>query len=204
MSKLLAEFGTSFRAGESIFKEGDPAESLYMVHSGRVEISKGVDETKKILKVIGEAEFFGEMAVISTSPRSATATALEDCKLIVMDRFSFQQAVRDNHHFAISIIRLLTDRLRETSEDFAALNIKSKTHAVYSQLMEKALQGNRDKSGKYLLISREKFVHDLILTLDISHKEIQFILSHLEAEGKIASKKDAKMRTWLAVRLYSA
>jgi CRP/FNR family transcriptional regulator, cyclic AMP receptor protein len=68
----------SFKAGDVIFREGDPATELLVVKSGTVEIRLG----KHLLGTLGERSIFGEMALIDKGPRSATAAALTDATLI--------------------------------------------------------------------------------------------------------------------------
>lgn len=62
----------SFKAGAIIFREGDPAEELYVIKSGKIEIRLG----NRVLDTLPERSIFGEMALIDASPRSATAVAL--------------------------------------------------------------------------------------------------------------------------------
>ncbi|MBP6993261.1 MAG: cyclic nucleotide-binding domain-containing protein [Spirochaetes bacterium] len=71
-----------------MFRENDPADVMYMIHKGKVLISKGADSFDEIIQVLGE------MAVINEMPRSASGVALEDCLLIKMDRVSFPSCER--------------------------------------------------------------------------------------------------------------
>src|SRR6266436_2301970 len=64
----------SFKAGDVIFRQGDPAEDLYIVKSGKVEIRLG----NRLLDTLPELSIFGEMALIDRSPRSATAVNRRD------------------------------------------------------------------------------------------------------------------------------
>ena len=68
----------SFKAGDVIFRQGDPAEELFIVKSGKVEIRLG----NRLLDTLPELSIFGEMALIDKSPRSATAVAATDATLV--------------------------------------------------------------------------------------------------------------------------
>ncbi|HPV43838.1 MAG TPA: cyclic nucleotide-binding domain-containing protein, partial [Spirochaetota bacterium] len=116
MSKLVKYFGVNFKKGDYIFREGEAADVMYMIHKGKVQISKGMGTFDEKIRILGEGEFIGEMAVINSMPRSANALAVEDCVLIKMDRESFDKTVQKNHEFSVSVIQLLSDRLRETDE----------------------------------------------------------------------------------------
>ncbi|MCP4136346.1 MAG: cyclic nucleotide-binding domain-containing protein [bacterium] len=121
MSKLFDHYGSTYKKGDYIFREGDSANYLYMIHEGRVQITKKAGGMEKEINILEEGEFFGEMAIINFKPRSANARAVIDCKLIRMDRESFYNSVKDNNQFAVTVIQYLSDRLRETDEELTAL-----------------------------------------------------------------------------------
>jgi len=98
----------SFKAGEVIFKEGDPAEELFIVKSGSVEIRFG----NRLLDTLPERSIFGEMALIDRSPRSATAVASTDATLVPVGEKQFLFLVTRTPHFALNVMRVLAQRLR--------------------------------------------------------------------------------------------
>src|SRR3954467_14242196 len=74
-------------AGQTLFQTGDPGESLYVVHSGEVELYiKDTAGQKIVLTIARVGELFGELALLDSGPRSATAIALTDAGLLVLDR----------------------------------------------------------------------------------------------------------------------
>lgn len=74
-------------AGETLFKTGEPGESLYVVRSGEVELFvKDTAGQKILLTIVGANEVFGELALLDRSPRSATSVALMDSELLELDR----------------------------------------------------------------------------------------------------------------------
>ena len=80
-----------FQALKLIFAEGDHGEEAYRVIEGSVEISLQRDRQKLILAILGTGEAFGEMAMIESRPRSATARALEPTTIEVIERQDFQK-----------------------------------------------------------------------------------------------------------------
>jgi CRP/FNR family cyclic AMP-dependent transcriptional regulator len=102
------------RSGEVLFKEGAQGDEMYLIRSGKIRIVKDLEGTKKTLAVIGEGEFFGEMALLDKRPRSAAAIAETDAKLIIVDRNAFLSSVNKNP-FIKYIIETLTTRLRKTN-----------------------------------------------------------------------------------------
>jgi CRP-like cAMP-binding protein len=111
----LSKFRQSYRKSEVIFREGSTGSEMYLIHSGRVLLSVRQDETREVpLVVLNPGDFFGEMALVDDSPRSATASAVEDnTELIVMDRARFLFMVRQQPEFALSLMHTLCRRLRD-------------------------------------------------------------------------------------------
>jgi CRP/FNR family cyclic AMP-dependent transcriptional regulator len=116
MEKVNESIGyeKQLRSGEVLFKEGAPGDEMYLIRSGKIRIVKDLEGTKKTLAVIGEGEFFGEMALLDKRPRSAAAIAETDAKLIIVDRDAFLSSVNKNP-FIKYIIETLTTRLRKTN-----------------------------------------------------------------------------------------
>jgi CRP/FNR family cyclic AMP-dependent transcriptional regulator len=112
--KLLAnqDFRT-FAVGETIFREGEPGEELYVVRSGKVQIRVG----ERVIETLGEHSIFGELALIDDAPRSATAVATSAVEVVPIGRKQFLFLVTQTPHFALNVMRVLAQRLRaETSE----------------------------------------------------------------------------------------
>jgi CRP/FNR family transcriptional regulator, cyclic AMP receptor protein len=98
----------SFKAGDVIFREGDPAVELLVVKSGTVEIRIH----DRLIDTLGERSIFGEMALIDHGPRSATAVALTDATLIPLGDKGFSLLVAYAPNFALSVLRVLAKHLR--------------------------------------------------------------------------------------------
>jgi CRP/FNR family transcriptional regulator len=107
----------TFRAGEVIFREGDaPRDEAYMIHLGRVEVRKRVDDGERALRVLLKGELLGELGLFGRSPHSATAVALEPVTLLVIPARRLHHLVRNNPALAVAIIRDLSVKLVATNE----------------------------------------------------------------------------------------
>jgi CRP/FNR family transcriptional regulator, cyclic AMP receptor protein len=100
-----------YRAGEVIFREGDPATELFIVKSGTVEIHLG----NRLLGTLPERSIFGEMALIDPGPRSATAVAATDATVVPVGEKQFLFLVGRTPHFALNVMRVLVRRLRTSN-----------------------------------------------------------------------------------------
>jgi CRP-like cAMP-binding protein len=108
---LLAGGGApvrTYKAGDVIFKEGDPADELFVVKSGSVEIRLG----DRLLHTLPERSIFGEMALIDHGPRSATAVAVTDATVVPVGEKQFLFLVTRTPYFALNVMRVLVHRLR--------------------------------------------------------------------------------------------
>jgi len=94
--------------GKVIFQRGDPAECMYVVAEGEVEIVVG-DEC---VDVLGRESIFGEMALISREPRSGTARARTDCRVVEITEKRFLFLIENTPYFALEVMRVLASRLR--------------------------------------------------------------------------------------------
>ena len=109
--RLLAGAGVpvrDFKAGDVIFRQGDPAQELFIVQSGEVEIRLG----NRVLETLPQYSIFGEMALIDTAPRSATAIAASDAKLVPVSEKQFLFLISNTPHFALNVMRVMARRLR--------------------------------------------------------------------------------------------
>jgi CRP/FNR family transcriptional regulator, cyclic AMP receptor protein len=103
-----------FKAGSTIFREGDPAQDLYVIKSGQVRIQLG----NRTLTELGADDIFGEMALIDKEPRSAAAIAVTDVELVAVSEKQFLFLVGQTPYFALKVMRVLAQRLRVTNKTF--------------------------------------------------------------------------------------
>jgi signal transduction histidine kinase len=98
-----------YRAGDVIFRYGDVGRELFIIQSGKVEII----HNDRVLETLSDFDIFGEMALIDSAPRSATAVAVTDARLVPVSEDQFLCLISSAPQFVINIMRVLTRRLRE-------------------------------------------------------------------------------------------
>jgi CRP/FNR family cyclic AMP-dependent transcriptional regulator len=120
----------SVARGTAIFAKGDPGTGLMGVLVGSVKISvASADGRDVVLNIIHEGEIFGEIALLDGHPRTADATAMSDCELIVIERRDFVEFLRSEPEVTLKFIEILCARLRRTSEqvqDVTFLNLPTR------------------------------------------------------------------------------
>jgi CRP/FNR family transcriptional regulator, cyclic AMP receptor protein len=120
---LLQSFHSrTYSEGEPLFLEGDIGRALFVVESGRVELSRqGPDGKPSRMAVLGPGMFFGEMALLEQLPRTATAVALEKSSILLLYRSKLDEILAYHPRVGVAIMthlaRLLSARLRRASQD---------------------------------------------------------------------------------------
>ncbi|NWF71184.1 MAG: DUF1003 domain-containing protein [Chloroflexi bacterium] len=120
-------------AGKRLFAEGDPGGKMFMVESGRIELyvqDKAGDRV--ILGVVEPGEMFGELSLLDEQPRSASAKALENSKLIGIDRADLQILFTKHPDAALDMMTMLSKRVRESN-----LLVRERTTRNVNELIEK-------------------------------------------------------------------
>jgi CRP-like cAMP-binding protein len=101
---------TTIAQGETIFRESQKDKRIYLLLKGEVSLLAG----KKKVGAVRAAEIFGELAMIDREPRSATAVAASECRVIALDEKAFTEALRRQPAFALMLMSTMVHRLRLT------------------------------------------------------------------------------------------
>jgi CRP-like cAMP-binding protein len=105
-----------FPAGQTILHQGEAGHLLYLLLSGKVQVH--LDGFP--IAQLEAGAFFGEMALFDSQPRSASVTALEDSRCLLLTQAQIDQAIQVNPAIALNIIRVLTARVRSLNRLFGA------------------------------------------------------------------------------------
>jgi CRP/FNR family cyclic AMP-dependent transcriptional regulator len=145
---MFERFGENYSAGTVLFREGDAGKHMYVIQSGRVQLTRRVRGKEAHLATLPAGEFFGEMALINKQPRSATATALEDAHLLVLDARTFEAMIRGNAEIALRMIKKLALRLSQSNLQVETLLRQDLNHRIVHQLRSLAdTRGQPDGPG---------------------------------------------------------
>jgi CRP/FNR family transcriptional regulator, cyclic AMP receptor protein len=143
--------------GATIFEKGDAGIGLIGVVSGSVKISVTSTDCRDIvLNIIRPGEVFGEIALLDGRARTANATAMSDCELIVIERREFIPFLRSEPDVALKLMEILCSRLRKTSEqvqDVTFLNLSTRLAKTLLRLT--ANHGSSKSTAKVAITQRE-------------------------------------------------
>ncbi len=122
----LAEIVTavSFGKGETVFSEKEPGDAMYQIIDGAVTISKkDITGGERVIAELKENDIFGEMALLTDLPRSASAVCAEHCHLLKLDKARFDELLKSNSISAYKVTyhlgKILSERLKNVTEEMA-------------------------------------------------------------------------------------
>jgi len=114
-----------YLANEVIFDEGEEGQALYILLSGTIHIcrtrAQDNDVVTEVIAELGTGNFFGDVALLDNSPRSAQARAAENCEVAVFFRADFSSLLETNavigYKISLELARLISRRLRDSMAD---------------------------------------------------------------------------------------
>jgi len=174
--EVYNKFGKAYKDGQVVFREGETGDKMYIVHEGEVRITKQVQDKETTLAILGEGEFFGEMAIIDNLPRSASAISEGDSKLIILDQEIFENQIKNNPKIIMSILKKMSKRLRDADRQIKTLLLKNNSSKVAGTLIFLANRdGNRQSDGTILLDTSNTY-QELVNMVGLPWPKIKEIL----------------------------
>jgi CRP/FNR family cyclic AMP-dependent transcriptional regulator len=109
-----------FSPGQIIFHHGDPGGLLYIIIRGKVKIAHSTPEGQEaLLAILGEDDFFGELALLDDSPRSATAEAIQVTETLTLHRDEFISFISNNPKFSLHVLKTLARNIRRLNSQLS-------------------------------------------------------------------------------------
>ncbi len=144
-----------YARGEVVFHQDDPGAAMYIIREGKVAITLGSAEGKEMtLALLGQGDFFGELALLDGEPRAADARAIETSRLDCLRREDFLTFLRAHPHVGPVLLASLSLRLRRTDQivhDAAFLDVRARLARVLLKLGESE---GESRSGSVVIASR--------------------------------------------------
>jgi len=173
---LTEKFGLSLPEGAIVFRQGEPGGSLYVIRAGKVRVLKESNGRKRMVTILGPGDFFGEMAVVTGRPRSATVEIVEDAELLKVPAEKLQEMIAGNGEVAIRLIRHLAERLEQANR-FIDVLLEDDLAARLILALRELLQGREGSVAPDITDA------DLALRLGIKKGDVRSGLRRLERVG---------------------
>jgi CRP-like cAMP-binding protein len=142
-----------------VFRQGDPAASLFVVQEGYVKLSAMVDNREVVLQVLGPGDCFGDVSVLNHWPRATDAAAVTRCRLLAIDGRQFRLALERRPETALAVMRLVSTRLHAATQrivDALALPAPARLAKVLMLLTRLHATGAEQPGGVRLLLSQSE------------------------------------------------
>ena len=175
---LTERFGVHVSGGATVFRQGDPGGSMYVIRAGKVRVLKEAHGRQRMVTTLGPGDFFGEMAVMTGKPRSATVEALEDAELLRVPADKLQEMVVDSGEVGIRLVRHLAERLDEANRFIDVLLEDDVTARIILELQD-VLDGAEGSTAPDLTEV------ELALRLGIDDKSVRQGLRRLSRVGVV-------------------
>lgn len=113
--------GKVYEDGETIIRQGDPGDCMYVIQEGQVEVVAVHEGRENRLAILGPGEFVGEMAIFEKERRSADVRALGQVRILTVDRKNLMSRINEDPSTAFRLIQTLSSRIREMNEEVSRL-----------------------------------------------------------------------------------
>jgi CRP-like cAMP-binding protein len=179
--EALAAFAAerAMRKDEVLFRRGDPGTGMMAVLAGQVRIVlPGAGGRDRVLKIIGQGELFGEIALLDGQPRTADAVAVTNGRLLVLERRDVMNRIRAAPDLGLRLIELLCERLRATNKHVEALVFQD----IATRLATALLRLTNDHPRRLVDITQR----ELGELVDATRESVNKRLREWEEQGVVA------------------
>jgi CRP-like cAMP-binding protein len=118
---LFGELGTSYEDGEIVIGQGDPADCMYVVQQGQVEVVAENQGGSVRFAVLEAGDVFGEMALFGKEPRSATVRAIGKARILSVNKRTFLRRVHEDPSLAYGLLKKMAERIRGLDSEILLL-----------------------------------------------------------------------------------
>jgi CRP-like cAMP-binding protein len=116
--------GKLYHHGESIVRQGETGDCMYIVQAGQVEVLQEKESKEVRLAVLNEGDFFGEMAIFEREVRSATVRAIGEVRVLTVEKKNFLRRIQEDPSLAYHIVQTMSHRIRELSAELVRLKTR--------------------------------------------------------------------------------
>lgn len=168
----------------TIFHEGDYADALYLLRSGRVKIQlTDISGKEVIVSVLESGESFGEMALIDSHERCAQVVTMSTCELIQISSSEFKRLLSDSPDLSLVLLRQMANRLRQANRNIGTLASLDVLGRVARLLLEYAI----DEEGQ-LIVKDLPTQREIASMVGASREMVNRVFKHLTSRGYVESR----------------
>jgi CRP/FNR family cyclic AMP-dependent transcriptional regulator len=180
-----------YRRNETIFHQGDPGDSLYVIQAGAVKIVLPDPEGEEgaIIATLGAGDFFGELALLDGEPHSATAIALEATEALVLRRDTFDRLVDEDPSLRRALFAGLVGELRRLTQHVGELHFLNLPGRLAWRIVRMAREADPSAEGE-IHLSWPFSQSELAAMIGGTRQTVNRLLADFTAEGLIRIEKE--------------
>lgn len=181
----FARFAKKYSSGQVIISEFEPGESFYLIQKGTVQLVKCVNDQNKNLDILKPGEFFGEMAILDNSPRSATCLAVGNVQCLEFNKSNFELLITGNPQIALNILKLFCKRIYDQKRRFKILVIQdtqARVADVFCMLDEMNPPANPNEKQRRFNVTIQDVAHWAALPIAKTTDEINRFMASRKIE----------------------
>jgi CRP/FNR family cyclic AMP-dependent transcriptional regulator len=184
---LARSSARAIKTGEMLFLAGDPGDGLYRIDDGLLKVSIGAaDGAERILAILGPGAIVGDLSVIDGLPRSASVTALRDCRLRFISRSEFDSFAQHHPELYKYLLKILAARLRDTDTILAAGSFLPLKGRVARALLDLAKAFGKDVGKGRILIHQKISQADVAAIAGVARENVSRILKEWMTENSLS------------------
>ena len=179
--------------GGILFKEGDEGEHVYVIVDGKLKLgTSSGDGRENLLSILGPGEMFGELSLFDPGPRTSTATAVTDAKLLSLSHEKLIPWLRENPDVSLQLLARLAQRLRRTNEVVSDLVFSDVPGRVAKALIDLGMKFGEKKDDGYL-VHHDLTQEELAQLVGASRETVNKALADFAQRGWIKLEARAVM-----------
>jgi CRP-like cAMP-binding protein len=181
-AEVFKRYGRTYQPGEVIFHEGETGDAMFIIQEGEVRIHKRVRDRETTLAVLKAGDFFGEMAIIDQEPRSASASAASEAKILILSKDIFESQIKTNPKIIMAILRKMSERLRQADRQIKTLLMRDNNSRVTGTLLL-LMSKNGRPSEQGIVLDRKETTEELVGMTGLPHEKVEEVLETLRRAG---------------------
>ena len=172
----------------TVFHAGDPADSVFVVASGRVKVVITSSDGKEfILTVLGAGQVFDEMALLESAPRSASVVTLSSVEVLVINRTDFQRLLESNPRISLRLMAILSRRLRRANSKMESLAYMDVAGRLARYLLDLA-RDHGQRLGNGWVVVRRPTHSDIAHSIGTSRETVSRLINEFEEGFGLVNK----------------
>jgi CRP-like cAMP-binding protein len=178
-------FAKIYEPGQVIISEFEPGDSFYLIQTGEVQLIKCVNGTKKNIDILKPGEFFGEMAILDNSPRSATCMAIGKVEVLEFNKENFELLITGNPQIALILLKLFCKRIYDQKRRFRILvipDLQARIADVFCMFDEMNPVSNQNERTRRFSLTISDIAHWAGLTPDAARDEVNKFIEKRKIE----------------------